>query len=135
MKNKYVTITVVLLAILLSSNECKDDMDCRLKFTNNSDETIWFDIGCFNLLDSTEWLGNCFDKKVLANSSSELCNNSSWDELFISNKLDKLTIVATNYDTALKYSIDQIMKNEKFLKKFQYTFDDLEVVDWNIVYP
>lgn len=131
---KYNSILIILSLILLS-NECKDDMDCRMNFVNNSSETLWFDIVCYNYADTETWEGNCYDVKVPANSSKELCSNETWEHVFSENNTDSITIYVTDYDTASSYGMEKIIKNQKFHKKHRLSFDDLEDINWTITYP
>ncbi len=131
---KYNSILIILSLILLS-NECKDDIDCRMNFVNNSSETLWFDIVCCNYTDTETWKGNCYDVKVPANSSKKLCSNETWEHVFSENNTDSITIYVTDYDTASSYDMEKIIENQKFHKKYLLSFDDLESMNWTITYP
>jgi hypothetical protein len=131
---KYNSVLIILSLILLS-NECKDDMDCRMNFINNSNETQWFDIVCYDYSGTEIWEGNCYDVKVSANSSKKLCSNETWEHVFSVNNTDSITIYVTNYKTASSYDMEKIIKNQKFHKKYRLSFDDLEDMNWTITYP
>ncbi len=120
MKSIKPSIILILFIIPLLSNECKDDMDCRMNFVNNSSETLWFDIVCQNYADTETWEGNCYDMKVPANSSKELCSNETWEHVFSSNNTDSITIYITDYDTAISYDMEKKSKNINFIKSIVY---------------
>ena len=123
------------MSLTLLSSECEKDMDCRLHLINNTTESLWFDIDCYNYPDSLLWTGNCYDEEVSPNSNKELCIKRTWEDIFSSNNIKALKIYVINNDTAHLYEMLTIIKEVKYYQIYELSLEDLESKDWKIVYP
>ncbi len=80
-------------------------------------------------------MGNCLDGEVAAHSTKELCTNDTWEDRFVSYKTNAVKVYIFSSDTAKKYNMLQIIEKEKYYKKLLLSKEDLEKMNWTIVYP
>jgi hypothetical protein len=102
---------------------------------NNTDETLWFDIDCYNYPDSLMWVGNCYDEKVPPQSQKPVCKQVSWEEQLLSNSSDSMKIYVINHDTAMTNDMLTIIENNKFYRKYKLSINELNNLNWIIQYP
>ncbi len=130
-----INILFVFISLILMSSQCKEDMDCRTKLINNTNETLWFNFDCMNQPDSLTWIGNCLEDKVSANSSKEVCTNDTWESRFSTFETEKVRVYIISEDTAKKYSMPEIVAGEKYYRKDILTQEELNEMNWTITYP
>jgi hypothetical protein len=59
----------------------------------------------------------------------------SWDKYFETLPYDTLSLFIFHTDTLNMYSWDEIRDDYKILKRYVFSYDDLERMDWTITYP
>jgi len=141
MKNLLNT-TIYLLLFILASISCKDKYphcngkwDERLNFVNNSDSAVYVvhsvdypDTISTNLENHSKARLNYYEKKA-SGLQLELCD---WDDYYnqIESGIVMFFVILDEGQTQ-----EKILENHTLLKRYDLTLQDLESMNWKLVYP
>ena len=128
-------IVLICLFIIFSASQCKDDLDCRLHFANNSEDKLWVDVVCREMPDSVIWIDDCFGTSIDPLTNKECCDQLTWEEVLFGNDNTYVTIYISNFDTAQYYDAITLIEEIKYLDVRIISLSDLENLDWTISYP
>lgn len=113
------------------------DWDTKLVLTNKSNKVIREYHGVMNLNDSIPNLTLC-NKTILydihPNSEEILRTQNKWN-LYLKEQPNKiLRIFIINEDSLSKYGTCKVFKDQIFMKRYDFTYDELEKLNWRIVH-
>lgn len=113
------------------------DWDGRLILINKTNQTIRYHYELMNINDSIPDLSYCERTNLYnarENREVQLMTQNKWD-LYLKGQLDKvLRIYIINEDSLSKYGTCEVFKQQIFMKRFVFTYDDLEKIKWRVVY-
>jgi hypothetical protein len=137
--NKIILITTVLASTLLLANTCFEDGHGCITIVNRSHEKIIYQ----DWLESTETSFRCYDDRLPViygiQADSSRCSESflnTWES-----SLDKgqiLNVMIGSGDACDKYykePCDTFQKYVPVLHQYLLTLEDLNRMNWTIVYP
>lgn len=127
----------IFLSLICLSSCILSDWDVRLILLNSTNEKIrvWYEIK--NKSDYMPDTAYCKTEElywILPQSREILRTNNRWN-FSLKDKPDKmLRIFIVNEDSLSKYGTCEIFKQQIFIKRFDFTYDDLEKINWRVVY-
>ncbi len=133
--------TIVLFLALLFFNSCKIYMDKidALALNNNSGNQIYFHVGIDNSLLIYPITSLPIDKTDMTfpklTTNTFIGTSIEWRDRIKELPLDTLSIYFFHPDTLSTYSWDKIRDNYNILKRYDLSVEDLELLDYEIVYP
>ena len=103
-----------------------------VKCTNNSQRTLvlYYSIDYPDTSFNKIYRCNC--DAIMPLTNCDCGNEFGWN---YSNKLDLLLFYLWDKDTINKYGFENCRSNEKTLKKYKYSVNELENLNWTITYP
>jgi len=111
--------------------------DTRLVLVNKTNKIIREHYQLMNLNDSIPDLTSCEKTNlydVRANSEDILRTQNKWS-LYLKGKSDKiLRIFIINEDSLSKYGTCKVFEEQIFMKRFDLTYEDLEKLNWRVIY-
>jgi len=126
------------ILILIISNSCiGHKSDNRFIITYNNSKT---DIYCFFLehdLNNTKYLSkvDIYQKSVNPNSeSSNHVNKLTWEEYIKTCDDKKIRYYIIIKDSVDKYGWDKVIKKNIYSKKYLFTIEDLDKINWQVEY-
>ncbi|SNR17377.1 hypothetical protein [Tenacibaculum jejuense] len=134
---------VLILIILVGCEHVAMDYSYPLSVKNNSDHSI-------NLyLNDNENFVSIYPDTIISNFSERISQqilsketryiaggSANWESIFrVSVPSDTLSIFVIHYDSLNKYSWDEIRNNYEVLKRFDFSLQDLEHINYLIEYP
>lgn len=125
------------LIILIGFLSC-DYYDSRLIIQNNGDHEICFIYAHDTILDpvSNNIEYYLMEKITPGETSIEtLPGKNSWNILMQKSKNKKLNVFFIELDTMLKYNDWQYIRNNKLYHRYEYSEEELNVMNWLIEYP
>lgn len=129
-----------LILILISFLGACDYYDNRLQIKNNSYQAIVFDYSLDTLLKNETFdripylirdqIGPyCTVNKIIPGSTQ------GWPFLIQASKNQKLNVFFIIVDTLVKYNDLEYISDHKLYKRFEYSEEELENLNWVIEYP
>lgn len=137
MTQKVLLFTI--LSFLMTMYSCfLSDWDGRLSLTNKSNEKVryWHEVK--DISDYIPDTTYCEEGEGLSlcnpNAETRLMTQNRW-EFSLKNKPDKiLRLYIMSDDSISKYGYCTVFKKQIFLKRFDLTYEDLERLNWRVVY-
>ena len=139
MKKNLWFIGILLMSIFMSSSKCSDDDEGHkyITFVNNSTNDIRVQERWQIQIELSDTI---LDSKVIpplliANKSSHEFKslNSSWEIDFNAIPFVQYFIIDENVYTSTPW--DSICKYNKVMKRYQFTKEELERMNWTVTYP
>ncbi len=129
---------ILILIGTISFSSCfLSTWDARLVLVNKTSQRIKYyeEIKSVNdFIPDTTFCNSGDIYWIDANSEQVIRSQNKWDYL-LKNRTDKiLRIYIFNEDTILKYGLCKVFKNEMFIKRFDFTYEDLEKLKWRVIY-
>jgi len=127
---------ILLCTCCLFLNSCSDS-DGRLILVNKTNKTIGFIDEKKERNDSIPSLSLCDQTKlytVSPNNELMIISFSDWDVYFKHFPTNLLRVYIINNDTLSKYGTCEVIKQQMFIKRFDYTYDELKNINWRIVF-
>lgn len=129
--------TKILIIIVIIFISC-DYFDNRLKIKNNSNYAIAFDFSqdtIFNSINNVQAVLNNNIQPIGIKYFSMPGSRRSWSNYINNSKNKKLNIFIFSVDTLYKfYNWNYIISN-KLYKRYEFTEDELDKMNWTIEYP
>lgn len=131
MKIKIIQNFLLLIIILVICMSCHGDTKFRIN--NNSDDHIYFSLG-YTYPDKTIPIN--YPSRIDSRDGITVFSPSKWENVF-KNRLhaDTLMIYIFDAKTMEKYKWYQIQKNNKYIKRYDLSLEDMEKRNWIIEYP
>jgi predicted AlkP superfamily pyrophosphatase or phosphodiesterase len=76
-----------------------------------------------------------YSNYLLPNDITTVNNNVTWEGYVKNSPGEKINFYFFSIDTLKKYSWEEIMIRENYSCRLSYSIEDLEAMDWEIVYP
>jgi len=129
---------IILISLAMLAGTC-DYTDNRLKIKNNSSYTIAFDYSTDTVLEQEiKHVNAVISDKIMpgkiANQSLPGSTNA-WPFLIKKSKNNKLNVFIFNVDTVLKYNDWEYIRNHRLYKRYSFTEEELNRMNWIIEYP
>lgn len=135
--NNYIIkfLLAVCFGYLLFTSSCF--FDSNIHFVNNTNDTLCYFWRTITQNDSFPNTNDC--EKIIffdfnPNSNGIIHNTANWRVEFSSHRIDLLRLYFLNHDSIRKYGECKVMKRQLYIKRLDFTYDDLKRIDWTIVY-
>jgi hypothetical protein len=129
------------MQVTTSSVTCrKGHGDDRLTIVNNSNKSIYI-IVQYNYPDTSindkSWSNLAYTHvQVDPNSAQHLWNSLDWDEVIRGkNSLNTVMVFVFDLEKVISKPWAQIQSDYDVLKRYDLTIDQLNILDWKIIYP
>jgi hypothetical protein len=131
---------LILLSLTISFYEC-GDVYYPVTLRNNSDHSI----GCYFSLGGK--YGTYYPDTILPASNQyviqeikpgdryKLYSDFKWEEVYSNLPKDTMSVYIFHTDTLNKYSWEEVRNNNKILKRYDLSLDDLKQNNMTITYP
>lgn len=135
---------LLFLFILVLIQGC-DPVDDRLTIINQSDKKIYYTTNSHSQLNklykessiNVTYLNYVGEIEVNISKNERMMGprGKAWEN-YVRNICEdgKLRVYTFSIDTLKKYSFRDIIDNNRYLEKREFTVDDLEKINWRIVY-
>lgn len=130
---KQIVFYIFLLIISLSCS----NWDARLVLVNKTNYQIYYSVEPKNKNDfqlDTNYCNEGGFYNIKPNSEINYSSQINWDLYFKQQPNDVLRIYLFNEDTLSKYGKCKVLKERMIMKQYDLTFEDLEKMNWHILY-
>lgn len=129
---------VVFLTMVLSSNSCSDEDFTKLKVCNSFNKAIYVSFSTWypdtTIINPSPYYNRNHDK-IEVNSIQKEWLKSASEGLFISSKIDTLSLFVFDADLIESHYWDTIKANYSILCRYDLSLSDLKKLNWIVPYP
>ena len=128
-------ICFFILSVIMSSCVLST-WDTRLVLANNTSKKIRYLEQIKDSADFTFDTVNCNTGELywVASNSEEIIQRQDKWEFSLKKANKTLRIYIVNEDSLSKYGTCKVFKSKMFMKRYDLTYDDLEKLNWKVVY-
>ncbi|MCD4792612.1 MAG: hypothetical protein K8R54_05215 [Bacteroidales bacterium] len=135
MKIFYYLINLILLFLISCDGRELKDENFQIQFINNSKHKILLSCS-YNYPDTSLTETTSTGCGNIEPYSTENCqNNISWQNAYSHNEFKILCFFVWDIDTIEKYGADICREEYKILKRYDYSLESLEEMNWIITFP
>lgn len=133
---KTIIFSLFISSILLYSSCILNTWDTRLSIDNRTDDLVYYEYEISSLKDSSMDLKYCKTTGMYyipPHSNSIIHSLYNWESLRKENSV--LHIYIYNVDTVNSVGVCRAWNENKYLKRYTLTYDDLIKLNWRVVFP
>jgi hypothetical protein len=125
---------IIYIFIIVTIVGCDRDLK-NIRFVNNSSIPIMVAYSKVYPDTSLSNIGFCGDERIYPHKYCISYERNGWESEFNDNEFDILNFFVLNADIIDNTPWDTVVKYHMALKRYEYTVQDMDSLDWTITYP